>query len=318
MKRVRRRLEKPKTWYHEELEKAGLPTSEISEKSMRAGIEYGQTMISAKRAAAQASGVAKPPAPRRNRNKPTIDPKKGLVISEETATALIAAGARDGTGGKLAGLANTKPAFTMPSSSSGVTQAELQSSVKAKQNNAASNAKLAQQPRHSSSETASTKGVKSVVADPAITDPDLRQRWDSLLNRSSIPMPGAPVVASSTPQTSEQGETSKNEDDSPLSELSSDEPEDPTDTSFGMDFTLGRSAPQTTKVVPSNKRKSVSNAGAVKRFRLGLDGGPDVGFNVDDDSRAAVCSTVRRQGHPNEPLDHSTPRASAHSKGRIL
>lgn len=78
---------KQKTWYHEEIANANLPLSIISHEALQAGIDF------------KANGDAKQSVTK-SRGRPgvtTIDPKKGFVISDKGAKALISKGASDAT-----------------------------------------------------------------------------------------------------------------------------------------------------------------------------------------------------------------------------
>ena len=122
----RKQKERVKPWYHEEIAAAHLPTSEISEDAMQAGLEYARTGISAKKKATQKSVASKQPVSRRE-TKPTFETGKGLVISKEAALALIAAGARDTTNGQLRTIDSNSS--SLPLTNGHMTQSEVLAST---------------------------------------------------------------------------------------------------------------------------------------------------------------------------------------------
>ena len=86
MKRATRaKVEKKKPWYADQLAAANLPTTVISIEALEAGLRWSENGGPSKKKS--------PPKPRRG--KQIIDPKKGMVVSEAAAKALIANGAAD-------------------------------------------------------------------------------------------------------------------------------------------------------------------------------------------------------------------------------
>ena len=100
----RKKPEKTGTWYEDQL--GDLPTSRISQEAMQAGIDYGETGISTKTAAAmkaeneQSANSKK--TPKKRGNKPVRDANGLYPISDQAAKALLALGLPDTSGGIIA------------------------------------------------------------------------------------------------------------------------------------------------------------------------------------------------------------------------
>lgn len=117
-------MDKPLSWYHNEVVKANPPTSQISQAAMQAGIEYGKTGVTPKKAAAQKLEAAKSQTYGRGK-KPVIDPVKGVRVSKEVAATLIAQGAKDSTGGRLTEFAKAIAAAKDAASANATSQSSV-------------------------------------------------------------------------------------------------------------------------------------------------------------------------------------------------
>lgn len=92
---------------------ANLPTSEISQEAMQAGLDYDPKNP-------KNPGKSKETSPKQSKKrprKPTIDPKKGFPISEEAAKVLVSKGVVDRRPKSLVAQLNDQPATTAEQSS---------------------------------------------------------------------------------------------------------------------------------------------------------------------------------------------------------
>lgn len=79
----------PNTWFHNAIAGAKLPTSEISQQAMQAGIDF--------RPLGHEQQVPNKPKPRKGR-KPAVNPQRGVHVSENAAKTMMKMGAVDATG----------------------------------------------------------------------------------------------------------------------------------------------------------------------------------------------------------------------------
>lgn len=295
-------MEKPVSWYHNEMIAANPPTSQITQAAMQAGIEYGKTGVTAKKAAAQKFVAAKPPTYARGK-RPVIDPSIGMRVSKEVAATLISKGARDTTEGRVEGLAKAVaalPPVVKDVTSTKASSGPNQSVVTAKTNfNVAS--RLASEVQGKGPSQASQSQVSNTSV--YFHSSHFTQMHPLMPAQKSSTTPD-PAVSDSVKARgcvkSKQAIVSLLDDEETLSELSSVEAEDPKDASFGQRITTPLKVNNSKILTRSgNKRKATppksdGTPSVNKRSRTTMDATQTDGTCDDPPSSASeyTCSSM--------------------------
>ena len=255
----RAKVEKSKTWYHDQIMEAKMPTSVISEEALEAGRRFGTHGVATKKAAEQKPSAPKekPQGGRRGR-KPTLDASKGFVLSNQAANKLIASGLvkeSKTTGATSAAVPSLLPT-TIASSApipAGIPVSERSLYVP--------------NPGRHADRVAPSREVSNAAASLQA----LAHDYGTKTNTSAATVP----TTSTAPVAKWKDPRFRWADGSTEEDSSGDDNDDPKDASFSTRST-GRKKGRSQKATNSGrKRKSVAPAAPAKRSRLNVDGGVD-------------------------------------------
>lgn len=250
----RAKVEKKKTWYHDQIAKANMPTSVISEEALEAGRRYGIHGVGNKKSAVQKPTTPKPKQQGGKRvRKPELDPSKGFALSNQAADMLIASGfVKESVAARTAVPALSTSLVANPGTVlTGIPVSEHSLYVPG--------------PGPRPNQVSSSQEISNAAASLQA----LAQDYGNSGNAPAATL--APTVT--TPVTEGKAAASGWLDDDTEEESSSRDNDDPNDASFGKRYTGRKKGNPQKSIGPARKRKSAGATTPAKRSRLSVDGG---------------------------------------------